>query len=102
MHYLRHTHLLFALCLPIHPSYNSFHGLFPPDTVFVVVQALSRVRLLVTPWTAAHQASLSFTISRTLCKLTFVESVMPFNHLIPCCPLLFFAFSLSQHQGLFQ
>ena len=41
-----------------------------------------------TPWTAARQASLSFTISQSLLKLMFIESVMPFNHLILCCPLL--------------
>ena len=41
-----------------------------------------------TPWTAAHQASLSFTISWSLPKLMFIESVMPFNHLILCHPLL--------------
>ena len=43
---------------------------------------LSRVRLLVTPWTAAHQAPLSSTVSRSLLKLTSIESVMPSNHLI--------------------
>ena len=42
----------------------------------------------VTPWTAACQASLSFTISRSLLKLMSIESVMPSNHLILCCPLL--------------
>ena len=42
-----------------------------------------------TPWTAAHQASLSFTISRSLLKCMSIESVMPSNHLILCCPLLF-------------
>ena len=41
-----------------------------------------------TPWTAACQASLSITNSRSLLKLIFIESVMPSNHLIPCCPLL--------------
>ena len=55
----------------------------------VVVQWLSHVQLCATPGTAAHQASLSFTISQNLFKLRFVESVMPFNHLILCCPLLF-------------
>ena len=45
-----------------------------------VVQSLSRVRLFVTPWTAACQASLSFTISQTLLKLMSIESVMPPNH----------------------
>jgi len=42
----------------------------------------------VTPWTAAHQASLSFTISRTFLKLMSIELVMPCNHLILCRPLL--------------
>ena len=42
----------------------------------------------MTPWTAAHQASLPFTISRSLLKLRSNESVMPSNHLILCCPLL--------------
>ena len=49
---------------------------------------LSCVQLFVTPWTTAHQAFLSFTISWSLLKLISIESVMPFNHLILCCPLL--------------
>ena len=49
----------------------------------VVVQS-SHVRLFLTPWTAAHQASLSVTISRSLLKLMSIESVMPSNHLILC------------------
>ena len=53
-----------------------------------IVQLLSRVRLFVTPWTAACQAFLSITNSRSLLKLTSMESVMPSNHLILCCPLL--------------
>ena len=52
------------------------------------VQSLSRVRLFVTPWTAAHQASPSITNSQSLLKLRSIESVMPSNHLILCCPLL--------------
>ena len=52
------------------------------------VQSLSRVRLFVIPWTAAHQASLSLTHSQSLLKLMSIESVMPSNHLILCCPLL--------------
>ena len=48
----------------------------------------SHVRLLVTPWTVAHQASLSITNSQSLLKLMSIESVMPSNHLILCCPLL--------------
>ena len=49
---------------------------------------LSHVQPFVTPWTAAHQASLSFTISQSLLKLMSIESVMPCNHLILCHPLL--------------
>ena len=55
----------------------------------MVVQSLSRVWLFETPRTAAHQASLSFTISGSLLKLMSIESVMPSNYLIPCHPLLF-------------
>ena len=51
----------------------------------IVVQSLSRVWLFATPWTAACQASLSFTISGTLLKLMSIESVMPSNHLTLCC-----------------
>ena len=53
-----------------------------------VVQSLSRVQLFATPWTAACQASLSFTISWSLLKFMSIESVMLFNHLILCCLLL--------------
>ena len=51
-------------------------------------QSLGRVRLFVTPWTAACQASISFTISQSLLKLMSIELVMPSNHLILCHPLL--------------
>ena len=51
-------------------------------------QSLSRVRLFVTPWTAARQASLSITNSWSLLNLMSIESVMPSNHLILCRPLL--------------
>ena len=54
---------------------------------FSSVQLLSRVRLFVTPWTAAHQASLSIANSWSLLKLMSMESVMPSNHLILCYPL---------------
>ena len=54
----------------------------------IVVQLLSHVQLFVTPWTAAHQASLSIINSQSLLKLMSIESVMPSNHLILCCPLL--------------
>ena len=54
----------------------------------VVVHSLNCVWFFAAPWTAAHQASLSFTISRSLLKLMSIELVMPSNYLIPCCPLL--------------
>ena len=54
---------------------------------FSFVQSLSRVQLFVTPWTAAHQASLSITNSQSLLKLMSIKLVMPSNHLILCCPL---------------
>ena len=68
---------------------------------FSSVQPLSRVQLFATPWTAAQQASLIITNSRSLHKLMSIESVMPSNHLSlssPSPPAL----SLSQHQRLFQ
>ena len=52
------------------------------------VQSLSHVRLFVTPWTTAHQASLSITNSQSLLKLISIELVMPSNHLILCLSLL--------------
>ena len=54
------------------------------------------------PWTAAHQASLSFTISQSLLKLMSIESMIPYNHLILCHPPFPPALNLSQPQGLFQ
>ena len=73
-----------------HPTISSSDALFfrpqsfPPT--LSSVQSLGRVWLFVTSWTAAHQASLSITNSRSL--LMSIESVMPSNHLILCCPLL--------------
>ena len=55
---------------------------------FSSVQSLSHVQLFMTSWTIARQASLSITNSWSLFKLIFIESVMPSNHLILCCPLL--------------
>ena len=54
---------------------------------FSSVQSLSHVQLFATPWTAACQASLSITNSRSLLKLTSIEQLMPSSHLILCCPL---------------
>ena len=55
----------------------------------LVVHSLSHVKLFVTPWTAAHQASLSITISRSLSKLMSIELVMLSNHFILCHPHVF-------------
>ena len=55
---------------------------------FSSVPSLSHVRLFASPWAAAHQACLSFTVSQSLLKLLSIESVMPSNHLILCHPLL--------------
>ena len=68
-------------------------GMFPSlslleDWTLSSVQSLSRVRLFATPQTAALQASLSITNSQSLLKLMSIESVMPFNHLTLCHPLL--------------
>ena len=56
---------------------------------YVVAPLLSCVQLFATPRTAAHQASLSFTISQSLLKLMSIESLMPSKHPVLCCPLLF-------------
>ena len=58
------------------------------NNIIVVIQSLSSVWLFVTPWTAACQASLSFTVSWSLLKLMSLESVMPPNLLVLCHPLL--------------
>ena len=62
------------------PEFNS--------SIFIVSQLLSHVQLFATPWTAAHQATLFFTISQSLLKLMSIDSVMLSNHLILCHPLL--------------
>ena len=67
------------------------------------VQLLSCVRLFVTPWTAAHQASLSITTSQSLLKLMSIKFVMPPSHLILCRPLLLLpSIFPSLLEGLFQ
>ena len=72
-----------------------------PALQFRSVQLLSRVWLLATPWTAAHQASLSITNSRSPPKPMSIESVMPRNHLILCHPLLLLP-SIFSGTGSFQ
>ena len=75
---------LYCLCqLPL-----VFYCLTRRSVQLSSVQSLSRVRLFVTAWTAASQASLFITNSWSLHKLGSIELVMPSNHLIPCWPLL--------------
>ena len=71
-------------CLPCDMARN----LLKHSRVFSSVQSLSRVRLFATPWTTAHQASLSITNSQSPPKPMSIELVMPSNHLILCRPLL--------------
>ena len=68
----------------LHLDYFSFWF----SQILLVVQLMNHVRLFVTPWTAARQASLSFTISRSLLKLMCIDFVLPSNQLILCHPLL--------------
>ena len=56
---------------------------------------LSHLQLFMTPWTAAHQASLSFTMSQSLLKFMSIESMMPSNHLILCHPIFLLTQSCS-------
>ena len=71
------------------------------DIVVVVVQSLSCIWLIATPWTASRQASLASTSSRSLLKLMSIESVMPSNQLILCCPLLSSYLQFSPASGSF-
>ena len=86
------TQVIFFFYLDTSPSdlkiYLKKKNLSCTSIVIAVVQSLSHVQLFVTPWTAAHQPFLSFTISQSLLKLRCIESVMPSNHLILCRPLL--------------
>ena len=65
----------------------TFSRSWPSGSQFSSVQLLSRVRLLATPWIAAHQASLFITNSRRSLRFTSIESMMPSSHLIFCRPL---------------
>ena len=70
--------------------FGTIKGLWRKSTILIVNQfsSLSHVQLPVIPWTAAHQVSLSITNTQSLPKLMSIESVMPSNHLILCCPIL--------------
>ena len=84
-----------TLCIVTIWSYLGCSGLmfvFKPFWVYLfqmvyVFQSLRRVQLFVTPWIAARQASLSFSITQSLLNLMAIESVMPSNHFILCIPL---------------
>ena len=67
---------------------------------FSSVQSLSRIQLFATPWTAAHQASLSITNSQRFLKLMSIETMIPSNHLILCHPLLLLP-SIFPHSRVF-
>ena len=82
-----------------HQSHKLWSLAFFSPLCFSVAQSCPT---LCNPWTAAHQTSLSFTISWSLLKFTSIDSGMPSNHLILCRPLLLPALNLSQHQSLFQ
>ena len=75
--------LKFPMKFQSHDSINKWE-----TELEISVQSLSPVWLFATPWTEAHQASLSITNSQSLLKLMSIESVMPSNHLILCQPLL--------------
>ena len=76
------------LCRVVRDACRSAQGLDFPGGPMVVVQVLSHVQLFATPWTEAHQASMSFTISWGLLKYMSIESVMSSNHLVLCRPVL--------------
>ena len=82
---LIHSELIFVYDVRYRSTF--FFFLFFFFCMSVEFQLFSRVQLFVTPWTAAHKASLSITSSWSLLKLMSVESVMPSNHLILCHPL---------------
>ena len=78
--------------LPAEPQgqkkHRRFRMVYCLRKVFSSVQSLSHVRLFVTPWIVAHQASLSIINSQSSLRFMSIESVMPSSHVILCCPLL--------------
>ena len=88
-HYILETHWKCRISVPIQTN-RIGTCIFPPrypGYTFSSVYLLSHVRLFETPWTAARQVSPSITNSPSLLKTMSIESVMPSNHLILCCPL---------------
>ena len=82
-------------------STQTFNIILNTNRLFSSVHSLSRVRLFATPWIAACQASLAITNSQSPPTPISIESVMPSNHLIPCCPLLLLP-SIFPASGSFQ
>ena len=80
--FLNHNSNLYFLCLALQVDF------YPLSHMFSSFQLLSNVWHFVNTWTAARQASLSITNSWSWLKLTSIESEMPSNHLVLCCPLL--------------
>ena len=82
-----------SLLQGIFPSQESNRGLLHCRLILYQLNyqgspSLNHVQLFATPWTVAHQASLSFTISQSLLRFVFIESVILSNHLLLCCPFL--------------
>ena len=75
-------------CLIAREAFLEIKVVLAPSVQFSSVRSLSHVQIFATPWTVAHQASLSITNSWSLLKLMSMESMMPSNHLILCRPLL--------------
>ena len=91
-----------------HPPVSSYAhsvcvwGIIYFARVIIVLQLLSYVWVFMTPWTAACQAPLSFTLRQSLLKFMSIELAMPSNHLVLCHPSSPPALNLSQHQDIFQ
>ena len=92
----------FSLVVHMASSFGSLQCLLLGKAFLGSVQLLIHVWLFATPWTAAHQASLSITDSRSLFKLMSIDSVMPSNHLILCHPLLLLTSVFPSIRVLFQ
>ena len=98
-----HTYTYIIKCMDqLYYSFSQCPLKWSASSTFVIVlQSLSRVWLFATPWTATRQASLSFTISRSLLKLMSIELVMPSNHLILCHALLLLPLVFHSIKGFF-
>ena len=84
------------MAMVVFPLFGPF-GLFCFPSYIIAVQFLSRVRLFETPWIAACQASLSFTVTQSLLQGMSIELVVTSNHPIPLPPASPFALNFSQH-----